>query len=126
MFKKFRFFLGCAKHLFLLHQGFQKKKKSRKQGTCLSYLLCIGLRIPITGELSAVGKKINIFCCFSTNSVDVFFVDYGQTELKTIDSICANFPPNFKRWPPQAVRCSLAGIIPVSTISILYCYMELM
>ncbi|XP_053406712.1 uncharacterized protein LOC123547663 [Mercenaria mercenaria] len=47
------------------------------------------------------------------NSVDVFYVDYGNTELKTVDKICINVPTKFKVCPPQAVRCSLAGVKPL-------------
>ncbi|XP_060595121.1 tudor domain-containing protein 5-like, partial [Ruditapes philippinarum] len=47
------------------------------------------------------------------DSVDVFYVDYGNTELKAIDKICINVPAKFKLCPPQAVRCSLAGVKPL-------------
>ena len=44
----------------------------------------------------------------------MFFVDYGNTEISSLEKICSSFPPQFKSLPPQAVRCSLAGVRPVS------------
>lgn len=54
-----------------------------------------------------------MFSFDSDKSVDILYVDYGNTELSTLEKICLIFPPEFKTMPPQAVRCSLSGVRPV-------------
>lgn len=51
---------------------------------------------------------------YRNNTVDVFYVDYGNTELTAVDKICTYVPDQFKECPPQAIKCRLAGITPVS------------
>ncbi|XP_052250876.1 uncharacterized protein LOC127858047 isoform X2 [Dreissena polymorpha] len=48
------------------------------------------------------------------DSVDVIFIDYGYTEMTSRDHLCAEFPGAFKALPQQAVRCTLAGVVPIS------------
>ena len=50
----------------------------------------------------------------SSDTADVFFIDFGNTELVTLDQICVEFPPIVRSVPPMAVRCCMAGIKPVS------------
>ena len=51
---------------------------------------------------------------FYSESADIFYIDYGNTEVATLDKICAEFPPIVKSVPPMAMRCCLAGVKPVS------------
>ena len=46
--------------------------------------------------------------------VDVFFIDYGTTELLELENIISNIPEYLIELEPQAHRCYLAGVKPVS------------
>ncbi|XP_069140609.1 uncharacterized protein [Argopecten irradians] len=48
-----------------------------------------------------------------SEAVDVLYIDYGDTELVNIDRLCVN-QEDFFSYPSQALRCSLAGIIPIA------------
>ncbi|KAL4231163.1 Tudor domain-containing protein 6-like [Mactra antiquata] len=58
-------------------------------------------------------KRGQIARIMKNSTVDVFYVDFGNTELTTVDNICTYVPVQFKEFPPQAIKCKLAGVTPL-------------
>ncbi|XP_075468070.1 tudor domain-containing protein 1 isoform X2 [Ascaphus truei] len=73
-------------------------------------------------------KKGEVYCAFflgdgnwyramvmevaQNGSVNVCFLDYGNTEEVSVDKLCL-IPPRFLELPFQAIRCKLSGVKPV-------------
>lgn len=47
------------------------------------------------------------------SAVDIFYIDYGNSELAQVSMLCSGLTDAFTAYPPQAVRCSLAGVKPL-------------
>lgn len=51
---------------------------------------------------------------YEINSVDVLYIDYGETELVSIERLCRYYPKVFVQTAFQAIHCCLVGINPIA------------